>query len=74
MENNKKIADELSLIIKNTPTTFDENTFLSLDKANDLYNDLIDRGIIKKRGYTLKGIDESSVFNIPNNNFLSKKL
>lgn len=31
----------------------------SLSKANDTYNKLLNKGTIKKRGYTLRGIEDS---------------
>jgi len=33
-----------------------------LVKANETYNKLLDKGIIKKRGYTLRGIEDVHLF------------
>ena len=42
----------------------DNKTFIDLNKANDFYNEMIAKGTIKKRGYTLRGIDDYSLLNI----------
>lgn len=33
-----------------------------LAKANEAYNRLLDKGVIKKRGYTLRGIEDAHLF------------
>lgn len=35
-----------------------------LAKANDNYNELVSKGIIKKRGYTLRGIEDAHLFQL----------
>ena len=42
----------------------DNKTFIDLSKANDFYNELIANGTIKKRGYTLRGIDDYHLLNV----------
>jgi len=39
-----------------------ETTGSSLSKANDAYNKMIKDGIIKKRGYTLRGIEDAHLY------------
>ncbi len=33
-----------------------------LTKANDAYNNLVNKGLLKKRGYTLRGIEDAHLF------------
>ncbi len=42
----------------------DNKTFIDLSKANDFYNELIANGTIKKRGYTLRCIDDYHLLNV----------
>lgn len=36
----------------------------NLIKANDTYNKLLKNGVIKKRGYTLRGIEDIHLLNV----------
>ncbi len=36
----------------------------NLSKANDTYNKLLKEGLIKKRGFTLRGIEDAHLFNM----------
>jgi hypothetical protein len=51
--NKEKISDDFQRIFKEKDLSLS-----SLVKANDKYNDFINRGVIKKRGYTLRGIED----------------
>lgn len=42
----------------------DNKTFIDLSKANDFYNEMIAKGITKKRGYTLRGIEDLHLLNV----------
>jgi len=75
MENNKSIVDQLSLVIQQESSKLKKDDVHSaLERANDLYNDLVKQGVIKKRGYTLKGAEDNHLFQMPLNNFINQKI
>lgn len=41
-----------------------DRSYLALKEANDFYNKLLEDGIAKKRGFTLRGIEDSHLFQI----------
>lgn len=56
----KNVIDTLKdLIIKET----EANKGRQLLTANDRYNKLLERGWVKKRGYTLRGIEDIHLLN-----------
>jgi hypothetical protein len=67
MENNS-ITIELEKIFKEKEKDTSDS-FLLLKEANDKYNLLVKSGVIKKRGYTLKGIEDTFSFNISLNGY-----
>ena len=59
------IVTELKEIIKSEEKRVqDRNGYIILNKVNDRYNEMIKKGTIKKRGYTLRGIEDSHLINI----------
>ncbi|MEO8174470.1 MAG: hypothetical protein ABI581_15350 [Sediminibacterium sp.] len=56
MEKELKISDRFKELLLNQEIHKTGATKLS--RANDTYNKLIDKGIIKKRGFTLRGIED----------------
>ena len=42
---------------------------IDLLKANEEYNKLVNEGVIKKRGYTLRGIEDVHLFNVSLNGY-----
>jgi len=65
MENNSSITAKLEKIIherENEMTGQDGEA--SLIEANDLYNRLVENGITTKRGYNLRGIEDSHLFRV----------
>jgi hypothetical protein len=59
MSNNGSISSKLSEVINSNDKKFDTDSFKSLSTANEKYNNLLKTGTIKKRGYTLRGIEDT---------------
>lgn len=53
----ESLVDNFQQLIKNRESVNNENNNLS--KINDTYNKLVEKGLIKKRGYTLRGIEDA---------------
>lgn len=65
MKKEKKTTDLFVKLIKDVPTSLQsDGSLTSIMDADNFYNDLIKRGVIKKRGNTLMGINEQPFFNI----------
>jgi hypothetical protein len=62
MANKKNIALELRTVIGDNQDKFKTESFKKLSQANDKYNSLVKSGTIKKRGYTLRGIEDSHLY------------
>ena len=60
MPTKKDIVAELNSLIKNEESKTSANKKLS--GANDFYNKLVKSGALKKRGYTLRGIEDFRLF------------
>jgi len=70
MNNESKIISELKEVFQKEKQKLDKKqSNQRLISANDFYNNLIERGIIKKRGYTLRGIEDSHLFNVKLNDY-----
>jgi len=64
MNNESKIISDLKEVFQKEKQKLDKKqSNQRLTSANEFYNNLIERGIIKKRGYTLRGIEDSHLFN-----------
>ena len=58
----KKIAKQLTGVIKKTERTFEnDSNYNELKEAVEQYNELIKLGVIKKRGYGLMSIDQTDI-------------
>ena len=59
------LTSELEIILNNRELEL-RNTITgrNLELANDMYNEMIELGLIKKRGYTLRGIEDTHLYNI----------
>lgn len=64
MENITKQFEDL--FIKSTPHLKNGNILLN---ANEHYNRLLEKGIVKKRGYTLRGIEDIHLLHIRPNGY-----
>jgi len=65
MEPKESIVTQLEKILKEQEKENSKNeTYSSLNRANDFYNKMIDQGITKKRGFTLRGIEDNHLFQI----------
>ncbi len=40
-----------------------DNNFKRLSEANEKYNELLEKGVIKKRGFQLRGIEDMRLLN-----------
>ena len=59
------IVSELEEILKSKNIeNKDKKAHNNLAKINDRYNQLIKNGTLKKRGYTLRGIEDTHLINI----------
>lgn len=59
----KSIVSELEEVLKKSESMAKENKSNNdLSRANDFYNKMVHDGVIKKRGYTLRGIDDSHLY------------
>lgn len=67
MARKKDIVTELISVIKKEESKVVSEKKLSA--ANDLYNKLLKSGTIKKRGYTLRGIEDYRLFRNSITNF-----
>lgn len=64
MENTSSLVDKFVEVLKQTQVANKNNSaFDKLNRANDLYNRLVESGKIKKRGYTLRGIEDLHLIN-----------
>lgn len=65
MENQSDIISKLKEVFKKEEEKLKaKKTNERLVSANNYYNKLIERGIIKKRGYTLRGIEDTHLLNV----------
>jgi len=63
MESKETIVQQLERAIERTERDIAvERSYIALKEANDLYNKLLENGIAKKRGFTLRGIEDSHLF------------
>ena len=60
MENNKDLVLQLEKILI-SESQVDLSRFR---RADELYNSLLAKGVIKRRGYTLRGIEDSNLLNV----------
>ena len=59
MEHKESMVKQLKKTIQDKEAENQNNsTYASLNRANDFYNKMVNEGIIKKRGYTLRGIED----------------
>lgn len=63
MEKKTSSVSELVKALKNAEKANKDNkAFNNLKEANDFYNKMLSEGIIKKRGNTLRGIEQAHLF------------
>jgi hypothetical protein len=59
MENQTNIISEFNeMIAREEKRLKEKNIYKRLAAVNDLYNEWLEKGLIKKRGYTLRTIDD----------------
>lgn len=64
MENTSSLVDKFVEVLKQTQiANKNKSSFEKLKRANDMYNRLVSSGKIKKRGYTLRGIEDLHLIN-----------
>lgn len=65
MEPKESVVAQLERVLKaQEEQTKKSHGSNSLWRANELYNKLVNNGVIKKRGYTLRGIEDSHLFQV----------
>jgi hypothetical protein len=71
MEKQKKLSEDFKEIFIDGGVK-EEKKLNSLAKANDKYNSLISKGLIVRRGYTLRGLEDNHLvhFSMNDLNFL----
>lgn len=55
---NQNIVDEVQEITKNIPDSFDSNRYQDLIDASKEFEKLVEKGLVKKRGYNLLSREE----------------
>jgi hypothetical protein len=59
----KKVASELEKLVEEyTKALIEKPDARTLLDANEHYNELVKKGLVKKRGYTLRGIEDNHLF------------
>lgn len=58
----KSIVSELEKVLREREDSKENKANEDLNRANDFYNKMIQDGVMKKRGYTLRGIDDSHLY------------
>jgi len=64
MVNDKQITNKLEEFVKTNESKFKSEGFKKLLIANDKYNKLVSDGVLKKRGFTLRGIEDIHLFHV----------
>lgn len=64
MEEESKLVREFKTAIGKHEGRFKKDENASLSTANRHYNKLIENGVMKKRGFTLRGIEDAHLFNV----------
>lgn len=64
----ENISDDFQKIFKGKKVHINKNS-AGLEKANEAYNDLVNKGVIKQRGYTLRGIEDIHLFQVKSNGY-----
>lgn len=63
MENQISLITQLETILNDLENNVKmDKSLVSLMEANDLYNKLLNEGLIKKRGYSLRGIEDAHLY------------
>ncbi|RXK50772.1 hypothetical protein [Aquirufa rosea] len=63
MKTELSIVAQFELLIeKERDTLIKRQSFQKLNEANNRHNHLIETGVIKKRGYTLRGIEDVHLY------------
>ena len=59
MENQTNVVSDFNeMIAREQKRLKEKNTYDRFSAIDDLYNELLEKGLIKKRGYTLRGIED----------------
>ncbi|PWV53471.1 hypothetical protein [Chitinophaga sp. S165] len=64
MGEESKLIKEFQKVISQQEGKFQKGENVDLSKANNYYNKLIKNGVIKRRGFTLRGIEDAHLFNV----------
>ena len=70
MENQSNIiSDFKEMVAREEKRLKEKNTYDRLVVANDFYNKLLEKGLIKKRGFTLRGIEDVHLLRVRPNGY-----
>ena len=70
MENQTNIiSDFKEMIAREERRLKENNTYDRLAAVNDLYNEWLEKGLIKKRGFTLRGIEDWHLLRVRPNGY-----
>ena len=65
MEHKESIVEQLEKTIYDKEAENKKNSaYNSLNQANDFYNKMLNEGLTKKRGFTLRGIEYSHLYQV----------
>lgn len=54
----ENIIKKMEELVKENENKYNSSNREKVAKADEIYNSLISKGVIKKRGYTLRGIED----------------
>lgn len=69
MENQSIVSKLQEIIAKEEQELQHTTTAAQLLSANEYYNKLVEEGMIKKRGFTLRGIEDTHLLNVRLTNY-----
>jgi hypothetical protein len=58
------ITQKMGELVKESSNKYVADTHKKIAAANEIYNKLVSNGIVKKRGYTLRGIEDIHLLQI----------
>ncbi|HEY8898451.1 MAG TPA: hypothetical protein VIM79_26665 [Niastella sp.] len=66
MENQTNVVSDFNeMVAREQKRLKEKNASDSISAIDDLYNELLKKGLIKKRGYTLRGIEDIHLWRGP---------
>ncbi|HEX7846288.1 MAG TPA: hypothetical protein VF476_10860 [Chitinophagaceae bacterium] len=63
-KNSKDISAKMGEIVQKNKNKYKGDGHKKIAEANDVYNKLVSQGLVEKRGYTLRGIEDVHLLHI----------